>query len=417
MKRSVFLILLLLVIPMVSAVDFEMKTQLDKGETLLAKVSGNFIDALSEDNVVFYKGHVPIPMVYDITKIEGEYYIYAILLGRDPGNYTLALEDVKYMKGAEVSEEDLVKEFVITENTALFSVNPGFIETEEGFSLEVQNLQDTKITVDINPSERFTAENFTTLISGEMKEIEFKLKSELASLNYVILSSGNLSYSVPVYLISEITTENPISSFEFAKNIVDVTMATDDDKKIIIHLRNTGDLTIDDIIFNISLNLEPYIVISPEKINDLDKEELESIDVIITSDIEERTVEGYIFAYSGNVSSFFTLILDFEKDFVPEGGEKKEGTVVATCEELKGTVCKKSQECGEDGEGTFEYTDDGICCMDTCIDVKKGSSSKVVGWAIVIIIILFVLWFFRSRYRRAGRGGGMSFGRGRKGRY
>jgi hypothetical protein len=417
MKRSVFLILLLLVIPMVSAVDFEMKTQLDKGETLLAKVSGNFIDALSEDNVVFYKGHVPIPMVYDITKIEGEYYLYAILLGRDPGNYTLALEDVKYMKGAEVSEEDLVKEFVITENTALFSVNPGFIETEEGFSLEVQNLQDTKITVDINPSERFTAENFTTLISGEMKEIEFKLKSELASLNYVILSSGNLSYSVPVYLISEITTENPIASFEFATKIVDVTVATDDDTKIIIHLRNTGDVKIEDISFNMSPELELYIVISPETLNDLGKEELEPIDIVITSDVEEKTVEGEITAFSGNVSTSFTLILDFEKDFVPEGGETKDGKVAATCEELQGTVCKKDQECGEEDEGETIYTTDEICCRDTCIDVKKGSSSKVVGWAIVIIIILFVLWFFRSRYRRAGRGGGMSFGRGRRGRY
>ena len=36
-----------------------------QGETLIAKVSGNFVEKPTNENVVFYREHVRIPMVYE----------------------------------------------------------------------------------------------------------------------------------------------------------------------------------------------------------------------------------------------------------------------------------------------------------------------------------------------------------------
>ncbi len=60
------------IIPIISAVEFEMNTEFDQGETLLAKISGNFLEPITAENVFFHRGHVRIPMVYDVKEIEIE---------------------------------------------------------------------------------------------------------------------------------------------------------------------------------------------------------------------------------------------------------------------------------------------------------------------------------------------------------
>ncbi len=84
MKKLV--IILILLIPLISSLEFEMKTEFDQGETLLAVVSGNFLDQITEDNVFFYKAHVRTPMVYDVGKINEDFYIYAMLTEKEQGN-------------------------------------------------------------------------------------------------------------------------------------------------------------------------------------------------------------------------------------------------------------------------------------------------------------------------------------------
>lgn len=86
MKRTILLfIFLLLILPIISAVEFDMKTELSRGETLMAKVSGNFVEPVLKENIFFYRGHVRIPMEYGIAKIDEEYYIYALLGTKEIG--------------------------------------------------------------------------------------------------------------------------------------------------------------------------------------------------------------------------------------------------------------------------------------------------------------------------------------------
>ena len=148
-KKGVIILILLLVVPLISAVEFDMKTNFSQGETLMAKVSGNFLESITNENIFLYRGHVRVSINPYVAKINNDFYIYAQLLGKAPNNYSIVIENAKYMEGNQVNEEDIVKNFSITEDTADFSIEPGFIVTDSDFFIKVQNLQDNKITIQI----------------------------------------------------------------------------------------------------------------------------------------------------------------------------------------------------------------------------------------------------------------------------
>jgi hypothetical protein len=397
MKKSIIFIAIFLIFPLVSAVDFEINSEFDQGETLLAKISGNFLEPVTEDNVFFYRGHVGIPVVYDIVEMDDEFYLYALLTGKDSGNYSVALENVRYMKGAEVSEEDIVKEFTITEDTAFFSVNPGFVETFEDFSIEIQNLQESKITVEITAGLDNIVGNSTELKSGEIKDIEFDLiEDSPPTTETVIFTSGNLTYEIPVFITTNTTREDEKDrEFKFEPSVLDVSMATNSDAKRIIYLRNTGEADLEDIFISMSPLLEPYISLSIDEIDDLEANTSEKIELFLLSDLEEVIIEGEITATTENLTISSTLILNFIADFIPIDEEAEvEVRSTLTCSEEGGTICAENEECSED----IIYTKDDVCCLATCEEIKTSSTGKIIGWLIIIVIILVLFWFFKTKY-------------------
>ena len=398
MKKSIiFLIVLFLIFPLVSAVDFEMNSEFDQGETLLAKISGNFIESVTEDNVFFYRGHVRIPIVYDIVEVDDEFYLYAVLTGKDSGNYSVALEDVKYMKGAEVSEEDIVKNFTITEATALFSVNPGFVKTFEDFSIEIQNLQESKITVEITAGLDSIVGNSTELKSGEIKDIKFDLiEGSPSTTETVIFTSGNLTYEIPVFITTNTIREDKKDrEFRFEPSVLDISMATNSDAKRIIYLRNTGEADLENIFISISPLLEPHISLSIDEIDDLEANTSEKIELFLLSDLEEVIIEGEIIAITENLTTSSTVIMNFIADFIPLDEEADvEVRSTLACSEEGGAICAENEECSED----IIYAKDGVCCLATCEEIKTSSTGKIVGWLMVVVIIGFLIWFFKTKY-------------------
>ncbi len=211
-KVKIILIFILLMFPLLSAVNINMKEQFSQGETLMATISGNFLEPPSKESIFFYRGHVKIPLEYDIVKIDEEYYLYALLGDKQPNNYSIRIEDVRYMQGTQVSEEPLVKNFTITELIADFSINPGFVITEEDFFIQTYNLQDFEIVINIDENktegvqgffaslfgEDTTRDKSVTLKPGEMKNIEFEL-GNVTDFRKISLSTENLGYEIPVY--------------------------------------------------------------------------------------------------------------------------------------------------------------------------------------------------------------------------
>jgi len=392
----------ILIFPLVSAVEVDMNSEFSSGETLLARFSGNFIDQITPDNVIFYRGHVKIPMIYDVVKINDEFYVYSFLTGKVEGDYSISIEGVRYMKATEIFNNHIVSNFSISNSTAEFSVNPGALIAEDDFSVEIQNLQDRKIVVEIEEnSSIIMSQNSLELKSGEKKTLFFTVgEISKKTLENIKFSSGNYFYELPVYLNTNETSSAGENRFEFQPSSVEISMATDSNAKRILYLKNTGDKDIDNISFNISSVLEQYIEISPEEIGTLAAGSNEKIEINIISDLQEAIVEGKIIAYTKNLSSSLTLILNFAEDFIPTEVVDENGTVIiTTCEELNGTICVENTECS----GETEYAKDGVCCTSSCEEKKAGSSGKITGWLILALVFIIIIWFIKRKYLGVGR--------------
>ena len=80
----------------------------DRNKTVKSE-SVDFFKAISEQDVVFYRGHVRTSIVPFVTKIDNDFYIYAQLFGKEPNNYSIVIEDAKYFEFSKIIEKDIVK--------------------------------------------------------------------------------------------------------------------------------------------------------------------------------------------------------------------------------------------------------------------------------------------------------------------
>lgn len=396
-----------------SAVEFDMKSNFSQGETLMAKVSGNFLEPILKENIFFYRGHVRIPIEYDVGKISNEFYIYALLSEKKSNNYSLIIKNIKYMKGSQISEEELVKDFSITENISDFSINPGFIITKENFFIEVQNLQDYKITIQIktitenetseeddgglfgsfgNGKEEETEENSVTLISGEIKKINFDIDDAEPTFKKIELSTGNFTYTIPVYTYVETKSEKKEKGLSLEPSEFNISLPTNSNTTRIIYLYNTGQEALKNISLVISDSLKPYVNISISEIEELEEDSNIKIELYLFSEEEEK-IEGHIKAQIENESliTYSEISLDFLQDYVPL---EDEVLITKTCSEINGTICSKDEECS----GEQVNAKDTVCCLGVCEEIKESPIGIIIGVGMIIIIAGFVIWFFMKKY-------------------
>ncbi len=421
MKKNLLFILILIILPIVSAIEFDIKTEFDQQETLMARVSGNFLEPITKENIFFYKGHVQSPTNYDVIKIEDEFYIYAQLSGKSPSNYSIVLENIKYTKLGQVSEEDITQEFIIINKTTDFSIKPGFIITNKDFFIEVTNWQDSEIEISINlngegsTNEGFFASLFessgnsedkVSVKSGQTEKINFELKNiTQAGLKTITLSTDNTEYEIPIYVYTNQTLQKQKNYRFQPKTSLRINMATKNNKNKTIYLYNTGEETLENISISASNSLEQYVSLSLEEIDELESNESVKIELTITSGENEETIAGQIKAKTGDgLYAYLPIILNFVKDYVPKSEDDEEiedpANASKTCAEMDGIICTGNQECDEEEK----YTRDGKCCLGICKEKSKPSSTgKFIGWLIVIVIIITLIWFFKSKYRGTKR--------------
>ncbi len=254
-------------------------------------------------------------MEYDLAKINDEYYIYAFLGSKSPENYSVALKDVNYLEGSEAVRGDIIKNFTITNETADFSINPGFIITDKDFSIQVQNLKDYEINITIGENKSVESSGFfasfsksieggktVSVKSGEIKNIEFELGNK-TSFRKIWLSTENLEYELPVY--------------EFVSQVQ-----------------------------------------------------------------EEPGTEEEQNASAGEEAN--------------ETAQKPVKTATTKkCAEVNGTICKTDEKCSE----TPIPANDAMCCLKTCKKIEKSSTGKIIGWGILAILLIVVIWFAKRTSR------------------
>ncbi len=421
MKRALFVFaFILLFAPLVSPIQIEVNSELNQGETLVAKLSGNFYKPILENNIYFYRNtYTAVPLEFYLLKIDEDYYISVSSLGKTPGNYSLVIKNSEYsVAGGQKSSDDIIINFTILSEFADFLTKPGMQILENSkdlFYLEVQNLKDEQITisVDTNPSGQEAQGDFFSSLFGsgdkktgeqfvfkanEKKQIELKFENLTETgLRTIQLSSGNFTQDVFVYVMSA-EEKLEIGKFSFEQKILNLSLATNSGAERILYLKNSGTKDFENVTLIIDNSLKEYVSISPDFFEFFEANETQKIILNISSKENSEKISGSLKAIASDGNFVFLEInLEIIKGFVPQNNLTKEPPkITKTCEEINGSFCASSQKCS----GEQVTANNGVCCLAKCEEKKKSSAGKIIGWGIVIILVALYAWFYLNKYKK-----------------
>jgi len=410
MKRELAIIFIFLfLISAVSAAEIQMKNNYSSGETLIAKISGDFKTPILTDNIIFYRGHVKIPMDYDVGKINDNYYVYAMLPETgELTNYSVIVRGASYSQGNQIVSKDIIGNFTISPTRANFSVNPGFVITKTDFSINLQNFEshDLDISIKINKqgeTKGFFASIFgsadedTTSVavkSGATSKIDFKLQDFNQSIFQTItMSTKSIEYTLPVYIFVDIS-EPQLEDFRFEPTESNISINVNSQKTKIIYIYNIGNTELNNIEISVSDSLRDYITLSRSYIDKLDDDSNIAIELTIKSGVNEALLNGFIYAQSADKIISLPITLDIleASQELPEDVDSY--VLIKSCKDLNGVVCSSDEKCSKQEE----TASDGKCCLAECSSSSTGSSLKIIGIVLILVVIGILYWFFARRY-------------------
>jgi len=231
-KTCVFAGLLLIIfsIQTALAISTNLKDSYSPGETMIVEISGNILEPITPDSIVFRRGHVYVPFDYDVKKLGDKYYLWSLAPPTE-NNYTLFINDISTSVSGTVQKVNYEKNFSVSGNLTDYSIRPGFISMDKDFEINVQLNEDFNKDIDIN----FPAANYAasfTLKPGQ-NALKFSIKDVIGA-QLTNISIGK--YSVPAYIKSNRT--------QTGGNLTNVTNVTN------INITNISEVNITQIIEN-----------------------------------------------------------------------------------------------------------------------------------------------------------------------
>jgi len=404
---SVFLVLL--TISFISAIEFDMKDEFKQEETLIAKLSGDFINPPLKQNIFLYRGHVRSAIEANIARVGEDYYIYAQLYGKKENNYSLVIEDISYKKARETISEDLVKNFTIINETVDFAISEGFVITKDDFSIKLENLKDEDLNIEfeittLSGDEGGIAlyEEDTTheiLINSGEETIDFEIDlSQGQTIKLIKFSSEDLTYEVPVSIFVDASSEqNKIYSFRIEPEEMNLEIPTTGEPvKRLVYIYNTGTGSLTNLKLSFSDSLKPYVTISEDAFGRIVPGSNANLNLSITP-ASEKTISGHLLVETDqSLSNQLGIFISFKEgasgDLIPEL------TIDENCADIGHKVCLDNEVCSNTEE--IVYANDGVCCVGTCRRETSSSVGTIIGYLLLVVVIGVGVWFFLSRYKK-----------------
>lgn len=374
MKILKEIILVLLLVQGVYALEFNIESKYSPQETLIAEMSGKFIDSPVLDNFYLYSDRTYIPSIHNLMQFDGKYYYYNIL-PNEARNYTLIIKNVHYTELGAEKLQDLYYNFSITGNTSLFNVNPGVVFANEDFEVKV-----TSIVKDITITSKFlNISNEFSVKEGEEKLLEFSIdRITKSGITFLNLNSGKTSYTVPVIVYKNNSYEVPEASLSFS--VPSLFVIKNQEYKFKIILENNGFKNLSDIVISESI---PGLELTPLKIKKLNSFESIELNATIKS---ANSSNGTLIALAKNVSTSYNLvykIIENISEFNDTNYSRK------TCSQLGGNICKSGEICSGESELTLEEKEAKFCCLAECQVISSGGFGT--GKTIALIILILIL--------------------------
>lgn len=384
------LLMFVFLVSSVSAVSTDMKDEYEQGETMSIEISGNILGALGKDSVDFLRGHVSVPLDFDLRKLENKYYLWAIMPTNE-NNYTLVINDIETTVNGKNAKIDFKQNFSVSGNLTDYSIRPGFIFAKDDFSINIQLNKDEDLEIKTD----FPSERNLNLKSGE-NEIEF----DISSVQETGLKKINVGkYTVPAYIVPE---KNASGKGEFYvrvfPEIIESTVLIGDKTAYPFRIINIGEEVVDEITLEYDQELfsimdTENIAISPGEAVELNISYIGKID----NDIKERGISDDIIIVIGKNIIKLPITIKFTEDegkvdipYLDKINELKYCT-----NELKGKICIAGEVCDGETQTSFE----GACCIGSCSSEVKKSDYSWIGWVIAAIALLIVLYAY-SRYKK-----------------
>ena len=355
-------------------------------ETLQAEITGNFV-TLSNENINIYEQGIPrlVPVKSGLTKQDETYYYFATLPNKE-GNYTFVIENTEYLTQGEENSVAIIKNFTIKKtNLTALSINPGFVETKEDFSIKVISpFKDQRIIATLEATNQSKIVN---LIESEEKSIDFSI---------VNLNSGRTNiriggYIIPVFISKEIIppqTQNLI----FSPPEIIATITPGQNYFFKIFIENYGDSNLTNIKISSNINA----VIKPDTL-DLKSGERKIVNLTIPiTDNAKNNVTGKITLNYNDKSLDLNVFFNITQN---QSKVNLTGTTVTNLScTSKGKLCVYPEICSKE----TTYSLEGSCCLGDCIEKAAPAD---YGWifGLILLALLAVLAFFlikRARQRQ-----------------
>jgi len=386
MKKIGSLLLLIVLVSSVSAISTDMGETYFQGETMIVEILGNILQPITNEDIEFFRGHVQIPIDYDVKRIGDNYYFYGITPLTE-NNYTLKINNILTTVGGVEQRIDFEQNFLTLNETASYSITPGFaiFEKNSEFVINLNEDLDKIISIDFPETRDIIlkpGENELEIISIE-NETGFKL-----------ITIGD--YSVPIFIL-----ESPEDSEIIETNLsifprrLESILLLGEEKVYPIRITNEGNSEITDL--TVRYNDEIFIIIPPT-IFSIQPNETREFNVtlkIFNETISEVIIfeaEGFYekvevnIAYTENEEEVVTPYLD-------ENYSTSQGYY---CSELGGKACSAEEVCSED---TVQTLDVNNCCSAEC-SVPEDGSFAWIGF-LIGLIILVVLIIIGVKYKKS----------------
>lgn len=354
--------LLILVLPSVFAVSIDLNKTYFPRQTLITKISGNFLENIKSENIFFYSGRDKISMEYEIAKIEDSFYLYSILPNKER-NYTLIIKDAHYFEAGQDIKQDLEFNFTVSGRVADFTIKPGFIVSSKDFSITLESNFDT---ISIN----LTYVNFTAaeeVRGGFSKDVFIPIAAH-EKVAFLEIKSQNLTYKVPIKSMAQAITRKHIS---FSKPFSNVTLFRGSPYNVQLSLINDGQ----EEIRNISLSASKTMTLAPPNIPSIKPGEYAVVNISLLPEEDETIV---ISASAEAASANTTIQINVHK--IEVENLTTEEIRQYSCSELGGKPCGENQVCGGEEIRTL---DTSKCCRGQC----KSKSSSFKTFIIILLIV------------------------------
>lgn len=389
-KLSLVLLVLFFLAP-VYALSTTLAPEYAQGETIIIEINGQINAPLSASDIEFLRAHVQVgSFEYDLKRLGDRYFIYAIT-PFIPNNYTLALHDVQTTVNGQPTTIDFFQNFTVTNETADYTVRPGFALTGQDVELEIVLNKDVPQQIVFGPSNNnITLSPGSNNLELEIEQFDYGLYTiSIGIYEFVLYSTHAIPQSNETPLPPRILELSPVRfDHRFIRGSEPYVVA--------FFIENTGDRDLSgfDFVYD-----DERFELNPSRLRSLDMNETAWFNVTVlgeddVSEIITISIDDEVFE--------LPLEIRFEDEnatnstLPPSNVTVPNGNTQYSCREYNGFICLDSQQCS----GETVTTSEGACCRGTCVEVDKKSSLAWLGYMIGFIV-LFLIIIVGGRYLKA----------------